>query len=317
MTRGVGGKVQVADYNNLRTKITAVLGTPTTGYGQVLNSIVVTTGNKVSSNNWNALRQDLINARYHQTGSDPSGSLTLATVNQDISEAIFAQYDSFADTVAANNRIIASNQGSTESVQTSTRSTNWSVSLTHTVYIDFSTADQLRYFFNAGGDIRFRAYRQGAAASTKDTAWSSMLGDNSSITGQGTIYMNYTETGTIAGTYDSIGTGSAIGFYDLTGINQQIHIKYAPIGNYSENYYSIAARVNITPNPTQLIFTITFADADIGDVPVPSPPPPYGPLQDEQVTGTLSSIVTLFRPSGPYVSVTGPSATSQAALSGS
>jgi hypothetical protein len=327
MTLAVGQKVQVSDYNNLRTKLDNVLGLNSDGYGQTLTSASQLAGNDVSVTSWNNLRTDLIKARYHQTGIDPSGSLTLVASVDKITYTVFNQADAFCDTIVTNKRAVASNQGSVEAVQTSTRSTNWNASITHTVTINFSSADDARYFFNSGGDIRIRAYRSGTASNSKDTTWSAMLGDNGTVKGQGTVYMDYTQTSTVDGSYDTSpsdqrGTGSAIGFYDLTTTNQQIYIKNAPSGAYSENYYQIQARVDVTPNPTSVTLTINFVDADTGGpalspAPGSSPGTPPGPVVDETVTGTTGSVVTIFRPSGANVSVAGPSTSSQVALAGS
>ena len=314
MTIAVGAKIQAVDYNNVRDKVNLVMGTNTDGYGQVISSSAQTINADISLAAWNALRTDLIKARYHQTGVDPSGSLTAVTSADKITYTVWNQADSLANVITTNKRSVASNQGSVESITGgSSTFASWKVSLTHTVTIDFGSNNNARYFFNAGGDIRIKAYRSGTAASTKDSTWSSMLGDNSTLNGQGTIYMNYTLTDTVAGSYDTSpsdqrGTGSAIGFYDLTTTNQQIYIKNAPSGNYAENYYQIQARVNTASTPTQVIITINFVDADIGDDTTPADP--YPNKVDETVTGTTASIVTIFRPSGANVSVTGPTGSS-------
>lgn len=324
MTIALGQKIQASDYNIIYNKMDAIMGTNTDGYGQVdLSSSLQSANADISLAAWNSLKSDLIRARFHQIGTDPSGSLTTVTSASKITFDVWNQLNLFADTVTSNKRQVASNQGSVESITggNSTRSTNWNVSLTHTITIDFTNNNNARYFFNAGGDIRIRAYRSGTAANTKDTTWTNMLGDNATVKGQGTIYMNYTLTDILDGTYDTSptdqrGTTSAIGFYDLTTTNQQIYIKNAPSGSYAENYYQIQARVNTALNPSQVIITINFVDADIGDRPPVNPPPPFGPLQDESVTGTTGSVVTIFRPSGTNVSIVAPSGSS-AGLTGS
>lgn len=311
MTIAVGSKIQASDYNLIHTKIDAVMGANSDGYGQAISSSPQATNGDISVAIWNNLRNDLIKARYHQTGVDPSGSLNSITSADKITYAVWNQANTLADTVTTNKRIVAANQGSPESLTAATRNTNWSVSLTHTVTIEFTTNINARYFFNAGGDIRIRAYRSGTDVTTKDTTWSTMLGNNSTLNGQGTMYMNHTLTDTVAGSYDTTpsdqrGTGSAIGFYDLTTTNQQIYIKNAPSGAYAENYYQIQARVNVLPNPTQVILTINFIDADIGDDTTPADPFPI--KVDESITGITGSVITMFRPSGSNVSVTGPTA---------
>ncbi len=109
----------------------------------------------------------------------------------------------------------------------------------------------------------------------------------------------------IAGTpSNSFGTSTSIGFFDLTTSNQQIYIKNATAGTYAENYYRVLAKLNTAfgsgTEPTSIIFTIEFTDADTGDQ------TGLGAPVDEFVTGTLTSTVSMFRPSGSNVSVTGP-----------
>jgi hypothetical protein len=76
--------------------------------------------------------------------------------------------------------------------------------------------------------------------------------------------------------------------------------KNAPSGSYAENRYYIYARRDA--GSTQLILTIEFQDNDLGDQ------VGLGPAVDENVDGTLNSVIGQFRPSGANVSVTGPTA---------
>jgi len=288
MTIATGQKIQASDYNVIYNKIDAVMGVNNDGYGQVVSSSSQSLNADISLAVWNNLRNDLIKSRYHQTGVDPSGSLTAVTSADKISFTVWNQANALADVITTNKRAVASNQGSIETI-TGGNSTisNWNVSISHTVTIDFGSNTAARYFFNAGGDIRIRAYRSGTAANNKDSAWTSMLGDNATIKGQGTIYMNYTLTDTVDGSY----------------------------------YYQIQARVNTASNPSQVIITVNFVDADTGGPALPpapgsSPGQPPGPTIDDVVTGTTGSVVTVFRPSGSNVSVASPSGSS-VGLSGS
>jgi hypothetical protein len=100
------------------------------------------------------------------------------------------------------------------------------------------------------------------------------------------------------------GDASAIGYFGLTTSNQQLFRKQAPSGVYAENDYFVYARAV----GAQVIFDIVFEDEDAGDLNNPSPGYPPGPVQDENVDGTLTSTVQMFRPSGSNVSITAPSA---------
>jgi hypothetical protein len=307
MVRGVNGLIQVADFENIRNKMVLVMGTGSTGYGQTnLVSVPEVADSPIDELNMDNFREDLLRARQHQTGV--TESLTNVDLNTTVSETVFAEYDTMADLVTTNNRVCADNQRSLEAGISSTFISSWNGILYHQVTVSFTTALQARYFFNAGGQIRFSASRTGTASNTKDTEWTNMLGNNTTPSGMGTIFFDYTQTGTVAGTaaVSRAGTGSSIGFYDLTTTNQQIYITTAAAGVYVENDYNIQARVNTGfgsgTEPTQIIFTFQFRDDDVGDRPSPSPPPPFGPLQDEQVTGTLGSVASMARPSGANVS---------------
>lgn len=293
-----------SDYNNIRDKIVNVMGTGADGYGQALVSTVANSANVISATLWNGLRTDMLKARQHQTGIDESANLPILTRTTTITTAIRDTFNAYADVIVANKRVCAENQGSVENVITTTAYTSpWNTVLYHRVTVTFGNANQAKYFFNAGGQIRFRASRTGVAANSKDTEWTNILGDaadGGSNNGMGTIFMDWTSTGTVAGTnaVGRAGTGTAIGFYDLltSTPGQQIYIVTSdPLTGYGINDYNINARIDAAPGSTgrTLTFVIEFRD-DVGGG------------TDESVTGSLKSFVQVFRPSGSNVSVTGP-----------
>jgi len=298
--------IQPSDYNNIRDKIVLVMGTGSTGYGQTLVSVSANSTNIISSTLWNGLRTDMIKARQHQTGVDESANLPILTRTTRITEAIRATFDAFANTIVTNQRVIADNQGTLENVVTSTPFTsNWNTILYHRVVLTFATANAAKYFFNAGGQVRFSASITGVATNTKDTEWTNILGNGTTPSGFGVVSFNHTDTTTRAGTaaVGRTGTGSTIGFYDLTTSTpgQQIFIATSnPVTGYGVNDYNIAARIDATPASTGriLTFVVQFRD-DVGGI------------VDESVTGSLTSTVQIFRPSGSNVSVAGPTGVSQ------
>lgn len=293
--------ITAGTYNNLRDRLNLVLGLGSTGYGQALSSTTVQAGQTFTLAMWNNLRTDMLKARQHQTGVSESGNLNTVTTSSDITSALITQYDSFITLTTTNQRVIANNQGTLATLATGVRSLAWNGVVTHTVTLTFPSTLAARYFFNAGGQIRFSASRTGTAATTKDTDWTNILSS------MGTIAMNYNSTAFITG---GSGTGSAKGFYNLTTAYQTLFVKGSSVYAYTENDYNIAARVDNATNPSVITFRIEFRDDDLGNSPVPPPgPPPYGPKVDESVTGTLTSLVSMFRPSGTNVSVNGPAAT--------
>lgn len=293
MSAGVGSLIEKADYDTIKAKVDLVFGTGSgqTGYGQAITSPAVTVGSTISAAQWVALRNDMVKCRQHQTGgtigtssATDGANLLLPSSGISITEALRNQFNVFSNTITTDKFSIGAGQFSSESLITGTRSTAWNGTLTHTVTIS-STADNMRYFFNAGGKISISANRSGGTASSKNTTWDTMF------TQMGEFQMNYTQT-TYTG---SSATGSATGWFGLGTTNTLIGQKNAPAGSYAENRYFIYARRDA--GSTQLILTIEFRDNDAGD-----------PNFDENVDGTLNSVINQYRPSGANVSVTSPTA---------
>lgn len=295
---GVGQRVRAADYNSIQGKVSLVMGTGSGsyGYGQSLASSQVNVGDSILVSQWSNLRTDLLKARQHQLGTDQSSNLTITSTSLVVSEAIRSQYDSMADTITTDRLTVASNQGSLENVISPYQRTSaWNGTLTHVCTITFSNVDQARYFFNAGGNFQISADRSGGNSGYKNQTWSLMFSQ------MGIISMG-ANTASVSGSGDV----TSIGYYGLTGSNQLLFRKQAPSGVYAENDYFIYART--AAGGAQVVFEMVFEDEDAGDQNNPSPGYPAGPAQDENVDGTLTSTVQMFRPSGSNVSVTAPSA---------
>lgn len=294
MSAGQGQLIQSTDYNSIRSVVDSVMGTGASGYGQTLASSAVTQGAIITALQWLNLRTDMVKARQHQIGSavgttsaTDGRNLVLPTSGATITEALRAQFSSFASTITSNNRTIdtdgAGGQFATEGLVTGSRNSAWNGTLTNTVTISFSDANHPRYFFNAGGKIRVSANI--TTGTSKNNTWNTMF------TQMGEFVMDYTST-TYTGTSAA---GSAIGWDDLTTSDQLIGSKDAPSGSYAENRYYIYAKKS--PDGTQIILTIQFQDNDAGD-----------PNFDEDVQPTLNSVIAQYRPSGSNVSVPSPTA---------
>jgi len=310
--------ITVADFNNVRTKLVNVFGSGGTGYGQQLNvaNLPATSSSLITSSRWNGLGSDLKKARQHQTG-DPVPNTELPTLSSTtpITNTIYQQFVTLANTVETNKFVIATAgqapQRTQELIQTATLNGNWTTALYHRVVFTFpgytraatsqlqaatvSAENHCRAFFNAGGEIRFRASRTGTAANTKDTDWTNLLA------AMGTIRFNYAATSTSPDfTATSPGTfpAGSTGFYvspSFTTINLPTAntVMFFKTGSaYGTNRYQISMRANSATNPTQLTFIIAFLDNAVGN-----------PNTDEPVTGTTTSTIEVIRPSGQSVSV--------------
>lgn len=299
----VGSLIVATDYNTIQSKVSLVLGVGSgdTGYGQVVASSQVSVDSKISVLQWSNLRSDLLRCRQHQTGNDESASLTAPSGSTKIYESDRAAYSTMADTITTNRLATPpTGQASLEDLfPAATRSSPWNGSRIHTVTVNFGSANAMRHFFNSGSQFWFTASRVGDpnVSGTKNYSWSQLLGTDTTVftTGMGTIKFNYNST-TCTGT----GNTSSIGYQQLTSSDQRIFTKYATL--YTPNSYYINARL---AGSTQIVFSIVFEDSATS---APYPNPPWD--IDEDVTGTLTSAVRVWRASGTNVSVPLPSATS-------
>jgi uncharacterized protein (DUF1330 family) len=177
------------------------------------------------------------------------------------------QYNTQADTAIANKFNIGTGQFVVESATSATRSTAWNSSLTATVTVTFSTADQARHFFNSGSKVRCASSRTGGTASPQNSSWSNILDT--------------------AGTVAFGGNTAVLNFYNLTN-SYQTFFNLTSSAPYSANQYRIEVVSNVADNSvggaTVLTFRVTYTDT-------------YSNSPDN-VDGTLTLTVDELRASG-------------------
>jgi len=302
-----------SDYNAIQSKIATIMGSGsgTSGYGQTLASSQVGQYDKITVNQWNNLRDDIIRCRQHQTGTTIGSAapedvgyvaginLPQPTVAKQVRESWRNAYSLLAADCETN-RLTApppANQATlADLVSQQIRTTAWNGTILQTIVVSWSNPDDARYFFNTGGQIEFSSARTGGSAGNKNITWTTILSN------MGIIKFNYTGV-SCTGTGDYLGTN---GFYELGTSDELIFQKSAPSGAYAPNKYYIYARVNSTSNRSVLYLTIHWGD-DSGRPPS-FPDPGFG--IDEDVDGTLTSMVQVLRASGTNVSRPIPSASS-------
>ena len=293
MAAGIGSTVEYLDYNQIQTIINNVfgMGSGDAGYGQTVTSSQVAQHAVVLVTQWNSLRNDLLKARQHQSGVDESGNLGLPTLDIKLTEADRAAYLGMA-TLINNNRTITppSSEASLVTLITSSRASGWSGTVSQTITIEFGTANNLRWFFNSGGNFQVSAsltnYATTGDSRLVSESWNILLRNmgiikltNSSTTNSG--------TGTPA---------TNIGYANLTSTNQVIFSKLVEAGNqYTPNRYDLLARIQAG---TALVFTPTWSYVDAGNDDA------YRVF--EPVVGTLNSICQMYIATGSNVAVAYP-----------
>lgn len=286
MPIGANNLIEAADYNAIQTVVARVLGNggspdATYGYGQSLSSSQVAAGNTVSASHLLNLKSDLDTIATHQTnGGSAAPSVSSGGV---IYASDWATYSTQASNLQST-RLTASAAQMSLTDKVSPTFSNWNGTRTHVVTVTFASASVARHYFNAGGEIRMYPSQSGHSSSTtKGGRWNNLFNSFSPIK------FNYSDT------FASGGSGSSIGWYDLTSSDQQIFTA-VDSGTYSGNDITVLARCDVANNSggTASSLTLTIQFNDDGT---------YGatPPGDENVDGTTTSKVSTFRATGAVV----------------
>jgi hypothetical protein len=293
----VNSKIIQADYNDIRNKMVTILGSGSGnfGWGQQarINSVAVAEGNTVTINEWANLRYDVINAYKHINGSNPTtaqvaegntirytSNFTPDTGTLDVPQK---QYDDWANNISTNRFTVAAGESVVTAAISQTKTDAWNGTISCVIGFYFGSANEARYFFNSGGQIRISTARTGGTTSAQNTAWSNLL------TAVGTQIFGANTPGT--GTTPSDG----LNWYRCTSTFQTYYTGTAS-SPYGANNIQLQARVtDVTNNSTgtaaygeiRVVFTDGYVDAVVGIPPSRAFGPDNVPPAD-LVDGTLT-----------------------------
>lgn len=270
------------DFNGIKNIIVPVLGsgTGTTGYGQTTLSPTTVIGDSVSKSQWDKLRFDIVNAIVHQTGALP----TITTINEgDVISYGPAhpnyQYLTLANQANTNRFDIGAGQYATESSTSASYTTTWQNSISTSFTVTFANADSARWFFNAGGKIRFSSSFTPNISNPQNNAWQTLL------SAMGTVSF-----GAVTPT---------VNFYSLTSSDQTFYSLAST--SYTSNYITLKARCNLPSNAsggaTIITFTVIWTDAYV-DPDITSGHPASSNPPDGTVQGTTTLSIGQLRPVG-------------------
>jgi hypothetical protein len=259
MAYAVGDTISNSDYNGLLNNTAS--GTPnagvaarginyiagtgagTYGLGQTeLNS--VGTADTITAAQWNSLFTVMNNIQNH-TNITALTSTTAAAAGDVIAlkSALTTDLNALASKISDVNGYIPTALTTSGVLQTSTTTGTWYGSLTSAFTITFTNANQMRWFFNAGGRVRIVPARTGngntaGSANAKDTAWSAMY------TAVGNFDIG-AQNSTRSGSGETLTTnGLALGFHDLTTSDQTIIKLTDDTAPYTANTFEVKARLD-------------------------------------------------------------------------
>ena len=309
MTYSVGGLIQATDYNGfVSTTVGANVnniwstGSTDSGYGQTALSTVSAAGT-VTATQWASLVNTISSMASHQgtsitartapvTGntitilSNLNTDLTTLTTNRGNAVANGTQYGTFTGAVS-------------KTTSTGSGTSAWTIT--------FASANAARYFFNAGGRIKWETSKT-STGTLADTEWNdlanTLVGDIFITGGTGT----QTIAGTpYTGTTKSGGTGTpnilltTTGWYDLLTTDTIIYKQFADTAPYTGQFIQISAKTAGTG--TQLVLTTVWTDPGggiatsviTGGTAVSSPATSIG------AATAPTTLVTYFPPSATYL----------------
>jgi hypothetical protein len=273
MTYSSGGLIQATDYNTFAGNATAGLnyvwstGTTDAGWGQTDITTVSTSG-IVTATNWATIVNNLTTSGT-QTGTSLT-SRTAPVTGNIIGILASVQTDI---TNVTTNRGNAAASGTEYGVFTGTTSKTsatgsgqaaWTITFTHT--ITFPSANQARYFWNAGGIVRLK-YGKSSTGTDADPDWNQLAGWCGTINLTGRVNgatqtiaaQAYTGTTRLSGTGGTQTTlATTTGWYNLTASPTTIFQLNDTVSPYSTNFI----RTQATATSTTVLTLVTVWSDD-------------------------------------------------------
>jgi len=272
MTYTAGSVILAEDYNTFAGNTTAGLnrvwstGSGDAGWGQT-DIATVTAAATVTATNWATLVNNLAT-----TGTQTSTSLTSRTA------PVTGNVIAILTNVATDITSVTTNRGNaiasgteygtftgTTSKTTGTGSgqSAWTITFTHTV--TFPSANQARYFWNAGGIVRLK-YGKSSTGTDADADWNTFSGlcGTINLTGrvngatQSIAAQAYTGTTRLSGSGGTQTTlATTTGWYNLTGSPTTIFQLNDTVSPYSTNFIRTQATAT---SSTVLTLTTVWSD---------------------------------------------------------
>ena len=316
MTYTAGSLIVAADYNGFVSTNGANVngiwstGAATAGYGETALS-TVSTGATISATEWSTLNSKVSAMASHQGTTITSRTnpvvgdtiAILANMNTDITNITSAR----GNAVASGAQTTTFSGTTSKTTDTGSGSTPWTITFTHT--ITWASANAARYFFNAGGRIKWETSKT-STGNLADAEWNdlanTLVGDlfitaGSVLSPQTIAATSYTGTTKSGGTGTPVTLTTTTGWYNLLTTDTLIYKQFADTAPYTGQFIAVNAKTAGTG--TQLVLTTTWVDpggsgtgsSDVitGGTATASPFTTFGTAP--------TTLVTLFVPSSTYL----------------
>jgi hypothetical protein len=312
MTYTSGGLIQATDYNGFANdtsgaNVNGVWGTGSgnIGYGQSTTLSTVSTGATVTATQWASLNSRISSLASHQgttitsrTSPVVGDTITvLSSLNTDLTNVT----NNRANAAASGSQYTSWSGTSSKTTGTGSGDAAWTITFTHT--LTWASANAARYFFNAGGRIKWETSKT-STGTDADEEWNdlanTLVGDLF-ITGGGFATIagtNYTGTTKSGGTGTPTTLATSTGWYNLLTTDTILYKQFADTYSYTDQYIQMSAKTAGTG--TQLVLTTVWTDPGSGLF--PSDNISGGTATTGITFGTApATVVTYFPPSSTYL----------------
>lgn len=210
-------------YNDFATSVNAVWGSGSgdSGYGQTNTVAAISTSDTVQASQWTTLLARITSAASHQNSSITS--ITNPSAGDTISA--FTALSTNIATITTNRLNVHGRDSVVEANCSTTTSLTGTIEQRGTWA--WGSADQARFFFNAGGRISVRWDLSSYTSDNKANAWNDLAGEC------GTYYV-YAQSSGKSGGSGSAGTNNTnAGWHDLSGSYVTYFQQYEDTGPYT------------------------------------------------------------------------------------
>lgn len=183
------------DYNTIRNKINNVLGigSGTSGYGATVASTTVDQYENITLDQWQTLRSEINQCYKHVSGSNsPLGIINSTTK---ITAPFVNLMNTSADFIVTNKDSVAAGQTTLTTGLSAERNTPWNGAIARVCTVTWSSEDNIRNFFNAGGNISIALSRGSVGTGVsqgKNTDWAVIIDANPTLSFTQSNYRNAT-----------------------------------------------------------------------------------------------------------------------------
>lgn len=276
MTYSSGGLIEDVDYNGFANNTAGAnvnsiwgVGSGDSGYGQSTTLATVSDGTDVTATQWANLNNRITSIANH-TGTTITSRTNpvvgdvigiLAALNTDLTNCTTNRGNA-----TASGTISTTWTGSTaKTTDTGSGQSAWTITWTHVV--TFPSADQARYFFNAGGLIRLDMSKS-STGTDSDPDWNTFVStvgalflsgrvNNANQSIAGTTYTGFTRSG---GSGTPTPFANTTGWYQLAaGSTTTMFQLNSTVSPYTGNFIRVTATVNA--GRTAVTFVTTWSSS--------------------------------------------------------